>query len=195
MGHVDDLMCVGPRSGLFLAKLKGVYVLTSTFFGPDSGEEEDEKFLARSICWRTDGLTWTGDVKLVKEALYERDVCEAKEVETPGMNDAYDVQGFLIADFMSKESAVKCRRTAAELNHLALDNPLIAFAPNDVSKSMSSPRQGEDVKLKRLLRFFRKRPTTNVSVRVAGSSSRIDWVHRLWLGRLQAPPEIHQWSG
>ena len=31
VGHVDDLMCVGPRSGLdiFLEKLKGVYELTS----------------------------------------------------------------------------------------------------------------------------------------------------------------------
>ena len=33
VGHVDDLMCVGLRSGLdtFLAKLKFVYELTSTF--------------------------------------------------------------------------------------------------------------------------------------------------------------------
>ena len=71
MGHVDNLMCVGPRSGLdiFLAKLKSVYDLTSTFLDPRPGEEQEGNFLGRRICWRTEGLTWTGDVKLVKEAL------------------------------------------------------------------------------------------------------------------------------
>ena len=66
VGHVDDLMCVGPRSGLdFLAKLK--------FVGPDSGEKTGRK------------------------------VSEAKEVESFGMTDEYDVQSYLNADFMSKE--------------------------------------------------------------------------------------------
>ena len=49
MGHVDDFMCVGPRSGLdtFLAKLKCEYELASTFLGPDAGEEQEGKFLGR----------------------------------------------------------------------------------------------------------------------------------------------------
>ena len=44
--------------------------------------------------------------------------------------------------------------------YLALDNPLIAFASKEASRSMSSPRQGEEVTLKRILRILRKRPTT-----------------------------------
>ena len=64
--------------------------------------------------WRTDGLTWTGNVKSVKEALDEWHMREAKEVETPGMTDEYDVQSLLNADFMSKECAAKYRRTAAK---------------------------------------------------------------------------------
>ena len=137
VGHVDDLMCVGPRSGLdtFVAKLKCVYELTSMFLGPDAGEEQEGKFLGRSICWRTNGVTWTGNLKLVKEALGEWDMCEAKEAETPGMTEEYDVQSFLNADLMSKESAAKYRRTAAKLNYLALDNPLIAFASKEASRS------------------------------------------------------------
>ena len=155
-------MCVGPRSGLdiFLAKLKCVCELTSTFLGPDAGEEQEGKFLGRSICWRTNGVTWTGNLKLVKEALDDWDTREAKEVETPGMTEEYDVQSFLNADLMSKESAAKYRRTAAKLNYLALDNPLVAFASKEASRSVSAPRQGEEVKLKRILRFLRKRPTT-----------------------------------
>ena len=62
-------------------------------------------------------MTWTGNVKLVKEALDEWDMREAKEVETPGMTDEYDVQSLLNADLMSKESAAKYRRTAAKLNY------------------------------------------------------------------------------
>ena len=71
-------------------------------------------------------------------------MCEAKEVETPGMTDECDVQSFLNVDFMSKESAAKYRRTAAKLNYLALDNPLIAVASKEASRSMSSPREGEE---------------------------------------------------
>ena len=67
--------------------------LTSTF-RPNAGEGQEEKFLARSICWRTVGLTWTGNVKLVKEALDKWDMGEATEVETPGMTDECDVQSF-----------------------------------------------------------------------------------------------------
>ena len=57
----------------------------------------------------------------------------------------YDVSR--IAEFMSKEEAAKYRRTAAKLNYLSLDNPMIAFASKEASRSMSSPKQGEEIKL------------------------------------------------
>ena len=69
-------------------------------------------------------------------------------------------RAFSVPNFMSKEFAAKHRKTAAKLNYLALDNPLTAFASEEASRSMSSPRQGEEVKMKRILRFLRKRPTT-----------------------------------
>ena len=37
---------------------------------------------------------------------------------------------------------------------------MIAFASKEASRSMSSPKQGEEIKLRRILRFLRKRPTT-----------------------------------
>ena len=87
------LMCVGPRLGLdtFLAKLMSIYDLTSIFLGPGPGEEQEGKFLGRSICWTSYGLTWTGDVKLVNEALQEWDMSTSNGLETPGMIDEYDV--------------------------------------------------------------------------------------------------------
>ena len=90
---------------MFLAKLKRVYDLISTFLGPDAGEEQEGKFLRRSICWRT-------DVQLVKKMMDEWDMCEAKEVETSGTNDEYDVQNYL--------TAAMCRRAADELIYLAI---------------------------------------------------------------------------
>ena len=61
---------------------------------------------------------------------------------------------------MSKESAAKYRRTAARLIYLVLFNSLIAFVSKEASRSMSSQRQGKEVKLKRILGFLRKKLTT-----------------------------------
>ena len=116
--------------------------------------------MGRSICWRSYGLTWTGDVKSVNEASQEWDMSTSNGLETLGMIDEYDVSSHEIAEIMSKEEVAKYRRTAAKLNYFSLDNPMIAFAPKEASRPMSSPERGEEIKLKRILRFLRKRPTT-----------------------------------
>ena len=169
MGHVDDLMCVGPRRGLdiFLAKLKCVYEFTSTFLGPGAGEEQEGQFLGRSICWRTDGLigqeklSWS---KRVKEALDEWEMCEAKEVGTLGMTDEYDVQSFLNADLMSKESAAKYQRTAAKPNHVALEKLLIgrSFQVHELTKTRRRSEIEENNQIPA------KETYNDISVRVAG---------------------------
>ena len=61
---------------------------------------------------------------------------------------------------LQKEEAAKYPRTAANLNYLPLDNPMIAFVSKEASRSMNSPKQREEIKRKRILRFLRKRPTT-----------------------------------
>ena len=96
----------------------------------------------------------------MKEALHEWDMSESEKAETPGMTDEYDLQSYPNADFMSKEFAAKCRRTAAKLNNFALDHPMIAFASKEASWSTSSLTEGEKVKLKTTLRFLRKQTTT-----------------------------------
>ena len=108
VGHVDDLICMGPRIGLdtFLAKLMSIYDLTSTFLG-GLDEEQEGKFLGRSICWRSYGLTWTGDVKLVNETLQEWDMSTSNGLETSDLIDEYDVSSHEIEEFMSKEEAAK----------------------------------------------------------------------------------------
>ena len=83
-------------------------------------------------------MPWTGDVKLVNEALQEWDMPTSNGLETPGMIGEYDVSSHEIAQFMSKEEAEKYQRTAAKLNYLSLDYPMIAFASKVASWSMSS---------------------------------------------------------
>ena len=106
-----------------LAKVMYIYGLTLTVLGPGHGEEQEGKFFGRSICWRSYGLTWTRDVKLVNEALQEWDKSTSNGLETSGMIDEYDVSSHEIAEFMSKEEAAKYRRTAAKFNYLSLDHP------------------------------------------------------------------------
>ena len=80
----------------------------------------------------------------MNEALQEWDMSTSNGSETPGMIDEYDVSSHEIAEFMSKEEAAKYRKTAAKLNYLSLDNPMIAFASKEALRSMSSPKQGEE---------------------------------------------------
>ena len=101
-------------------------------------------------------MTWTGDVNQVKEVLEEWDMCESKVAETPGVTGEPEVQSSLNADCRSMAFAAQYRRPVAKLNYLALDNPTIAVS----SRLISSCRQGQEVKLKRTLRFWRKQPTT-----------------------------------
>ena len=82
-----------------------IYDSTPTFLGLGFGEEQEGKFLCHSICWRSYGLTWTGDVKLVNEALQEWDMLSSSGLETPGMIDEYDMSSHVNAEFMSKEEA------------------------------------------------------------------------------------------
>ena len=174
MGHLDDLMCVG-RSGLdtFLAKLKCVYELTSTILGPDAGEEQEGTLLGRSICWRTNGVTWTGNHKLVKEALDEWEMCEATEVETLGMTEEYDVQ--TLSQWRLHEQGV-CRWVPKNRSQIELLGDCVrikrSFQVHELTKTRRRSEIEENIEISV------KETYNDTSLRVAGSSRRIDRVHR-----------------
>ena len=93
------------------------------------------------------------------------------------MIDGYDVSSHEIAEFMSKEEAAKYRRTAAKLNYLSFDNPMIAFASKKASRSMSSPNK-ERKSIEKNTEILAEATDNNVSIRVARSSRRADRVYR-----------------
>ena len=96
-----------------------IYGLTSTFLGLWQGEEQEGQFLGRSICCRSDGLTWIGDVKLVNEAFQEWNMSSSSEVQTLGMIFEHDVKCQKNAEFLCTEEATQYQRTAAKLNFLS----------------------------------------------------------------------------
>ena len=161
VGHVDDLMCVGSKTSLvkFLDDLKKKYQLTAKILGPGKDEVRSGTFLGRRIGWEAGGLTWTGDERMARSALEEWEMTESREVETPGVAEEVTAIGLEDAALMDPEQAAKYRRTAAKLNYASLDNPTIAFAAKEASRTMSAPRMGDDVKIKRILRYLQRTAT------------------------------------
>ena len=136
-----------------LAKLKQTYKLKAEFLGPDSarGEAQRGKLLGRTITWGKDGLTWTGDTKLVTEMLRDWDMGDSNGAHTPGANEDETDERL---QPMSLQDSARYRSSAAKLNYASLDNPRIAFAAKEASRVMSAPDQRDEPKIKRLLRFL-----------------------------------------
>jgi hypothetical protein len=84
---------------------------------------------------------------------------EAKGLETPGVTDAHE-ESSMEENLMKNELAARYRSAAAKLNYASLDNPRIAFAAKEVSRTMAKPLQGDEVRLKRILRFLRNCPVS-----------------------------------
>ena len=133
------------------------YELTSTYVGPEGSEEQEWQFLGRTIRWDEGGLTWSGSQKLVDEMLEEWGLADARVVDTPGVVEA-EVREDDSEEPMGKEEGARYRSTAAKLNYVSLDHPPIAYAAKEASRTMSNPRKGDEVKIKRILRYLRGHP-------------------------------------
>ena len=86
---MDDMMCVGDKEELnnLLVQIEEKYQWTSTMLGPGPDEARHGKFLNRKVEWTHEGLTWTGDQRLVDEILEGWQMSEARFVDTPGTKD------------------------------------------------------------------------------------------------------------
>jgi len=114
--------------------------------------------LGREVRWTDSGLEWRGSEKLVKEMLEDFELKDAKAVETPGQKEEVDID----EEYMTTADGARFRSAAAKLNYLSLDNPRIAYASKEVSRTMSNPRVEDEPKLKRILRYLKGRPTTTL---------------------------------
>ena len=64
---------------------------------------------------------------------------------------------------MEQFEAKQYRRAVARLSYLAQDRPDIAFTANLLARSMAAPRQGDEVRVKRVLRYLQGHPTCRIS--------------------------------
>lgn len=82
---------------------------------------------------------------------------DAKEVSTPGTRDegrtTIDNEGKLF-----EKDTTRYRALVARLNYLIPDRPDIADAVKELARSMSSPTNGDWLRLKRLWRYMKGRP-------------------------------------
>ena len=56
---------------------------------------------------------------------------------------------------MSPAEAIRYRRAAARINYVALDRPDLSFASRVVSSHMSNPKEGDEIVVKRIIRYLK----------------------------------------
>ena len=64
---------------------------------------------------------------------------------------------------MNKSDASRFRRAAAKINYLSQDRLDISFASKEISRHMSSPKVGDEVLVKRVVRYLKQHPRLVVS--------------------------------
>ena len=79
----------------------------------------------------------------------------------------------------------RCRRAAAKLNCLALDNPCSAYASKDVSRRMSDPEPSDEKSIIRVLRYLKQGGMVDHLYKRQGSPNEIlVYTDRDWAGSL-----------
>ena len=117
--------------------------------GTAEDESEMVSFLGRTLTIVREGIEYEGDTKHAEILVEEWEMQDAKAVVSP--STAEEKLGS-VSDEMMQEippvEATRFRRAAARINYMALDRADLGFAAKDVSRAMSSPTRGDEVKLK-----------------------------------------------
>ena len=154
VAHVDDLLCGGYSECLdwVRAELHKRYDIKRMIIREIN---EEIKFLGRRVRHTEDGYEWSADPKHKDILLDEWNMKESNSVAVPTISEDKSTEEM---NPMTLADAKKFRRAAARLNYMALDRPDLAVAANLLSRSMVQPREGDDKKLKRVLRYLQGQP-------------------------------------
>ena len=161
VSHVDDFLCSGTDKDLvwLRSQLKDKYEVDGDILGCGKDECREGKFLGRLIRYTSAGIEWEADPKQVASLVAEFGLDNCKGADTPGVKS--DVDGS--DENMNSADASRFRRGAAKLNYLSQDRVDISFASKEISRHMSSPKIGDDVLLKRVVRYLQKHPRLVIS--------------------------------
>ena len=160
VAHVDDFLVGGDREQLdwFIRVLGEQFEIKSEILGSDKDEVRSAKFLGRTIRWTDAGIEYEGDTKLRADLLSEWGMEDCKSVLTPGEKEAksedQDDENDQREEMQSTD-ATAYRRGVAKINFMCQDRMDMGFASKELSKGMAKPRVGDEVGLKRAIRYLK----------------------------------------
>ena len=174
--HVDDFLITGEGHQLswFRDHMAKKYELKVQVAGWDHGDARELQFLGRTIRLTQTGIELEGDDKHVELMEKEWDMVNCNAVATPYVKPVASVTGAQEeAKDMSSTDATLYRRAAARINYIALDRPDLSFASRVASSSMSSPKEGEDQMIKRIIRYLKGKPRVAIKYEFQSESEGI----------------------
>jgi hypothetical protein len=198
MTHVDDFFCAGVQCELewLSSELEKRFELKKQIIGDGPGNVKTATFLNRNISWSPDGYTLSGDGKHVKMLLEEWGMDTCNSVDNPiasksevgcqvqrrppsgggvGVNDSQpetiDDEAEHERAPMDLNEAWKFRRGAARINYMAQDRIDLAVAAQRLSQCMARPHVGDEMALKRVIRYLKGHPTCEMLFAYQGDNA------------------------
>ena len=86
---------------------------------------------------------------------WDMQTCSA--VSTPYVKPAHAFVASASKELPPKQATL-FRRAAARVNYVALDRPDLSFASRVAASKMSTPREGDDLLIKRIIRHLQGKP-------------------------------------
>jgi len=163
--HVDDFLVAGEAQHLkwLRDELGKTYELKVQIAGWQPGDAREVSFLGRTIRLSNTGIEIEGDDKHVKGLIEEWQMQECKPVSTPyDKSSNADDGSNAERPPMSPKDTTLFRRAAARLNYVALDRPDLSFSSRVAAGKMSKPLEGDDVLIKRVIRYLQGKPRVSL---------------------------------
>jgi hypothetical protein len=156
MIHVDDFLVIGSavETSWFEQEIRKEFDITCKTLGRDF--EHEIKYLNRDIRWTPEGLELEGHQKHVQILLTEWGMVDCRGVETPVARDGEEKD--VIEVKLSDSECTRYRRGAARVNYISQDRPDLSTASRRLAQGMSVPSAGDELRLKRVLRYLKTHP-------------------------------------
>jgi hypothetical protein len=158
IAHVDDFLRTGDEVQMdwLYKELSLEYDLKVQKVSGGSRRNQEAKFLNRTIKLTDEGIQIKGDEKHAQILLREWGMENCKGLDNP--------IGAKVKDFieekipMDPDDAWKYRRGTARANYMAQDRPDLGVPAEMLSQSMADPQMGDEVSLKRVIRYLKSFP-------------------------------------
>ena len=156
------------------------------------GRDDDKELniLGRVIRMTPTGIDLEGDDKHVGLLEEEWGVASCNPVATSYVKPTVSVHGAVggvEARDVRPADATLYRRAAARINYVALDRPDLSFASRVASSHMSSPKEGDNQLIKRIIRYLKGKPRVAIRYQFQEESEGITvYTNSDWLGDTEA---------